>query len=80
MNKELLENQSTAKQFIAVPQHIVLFPDGNRRWAKEHNLTSFEGHLKGKDKFSEFLVWCKEAGVKVVTVYGFSTENWNRSQ
>lgn len=63
-----------------IPQHIVLFPDGNRRWAKQKGLVSFDGHLAGKEKFNDFLFWCKNAGVKVVTVFGFSSENWKRSK
>ena len=63
-----------------VPQHVVLFPDGNRRWAKERGLPTVAGHLKGKENFDRFLTWCKKRGVKVVTVFGFSTENWNRSE
>ena len=62
------------------PKHIVLFPDGNRRWAKQKSLNSMEGHLAGERKFDEFLNWCKSGGVKTVTVFGFSTENWNRSE
>lgn len=63
-----------------VPKHIVLFPDGNRRWAKERKISIQEGYLKGKDKFNDFLNWCKNRGVKVVTVFGFSSENWRRPQ
>ena len=63
-----------------IPQHIVLFPDGNRRWAKNKGLDSFDGHLKGEKKFDDFLHWCKNRGVKIVTVFGFSTENWKRSE
>ncbi len=63
-----------------VPQHIVLFPDGNRRWAKNKGLDSFEGHMQGEKKFDDFLHWCKRRGVAVVTVFGFSTENWKRSE
>ncbi len=63
-----------------VPQHIVLFPDGNRRWAQDQGMNIADGYLKGKDKFNDFLHWCKESGVKVVTVFGFSSENWKRPQ
>jgi undecaprenyl diphosphate synthase len=63
-----------------IPNHIVLFPDGNRRWAKEKGLPSLKGHLKGHEKFKDFLTWCQEKGVKIVTVFGFSTENWKRSK
>ncbi len=61
-----------------VPQHIVLFPDGNRRWAKDHNISVQQGYLEGEKKFADFFSWCKNRGVKVVTVFGFSTENWKR--
>ncbi len=63
-----------------IPNHIVLFPDGNRRWAKQKRLPSLKGHLKGHEKFKDFLRWCQEKGVKIVTVFGFSTENWKRSK
>ena len=62
-----------------IPAHIVLFPDGNRRWARERGLHPLEGHLAGKDNLEEFLRWVQKRGVKVVTVFGFSTENWKRS-
>ena len=51
------------------PNHVVLFPDGNRRWAKAKNLSIEEGYLKGKDKFNDFLRWCKNREVKIVTVF-----------
>lgn len=63
-----------------IPKHIVLFPDGNRRWAKEHGIDISLGYIKGKDKFNDFLSWCKKRGVTVVTVFGFSSENWKRPQ
>ena len=63
-----------------VPKHVVLFPDGNRRWAKEHGFPTLEGHRRGKENFEGFLSWCKARGVTVITVFGFSSENWNRSE
>ncbi|OGZ65171.1 MAG: di-trans,poly-cis-decaprenylcistransferase [Candidatus Staskawiczbacteria bacterium RIFCSPLOWO2_01_FULL_37_25b] len=63
-----------------IPQHIVLFPDGNRRWAKQKGLTSINGHKRGYDNLLDFSEWCKSRGVKVLTAFGFSTENWNRSK
>ena len=63
-----------------VPQHIVLFPDGNRRWAKQNEISSFEGHQKGYRNIIDFAEWCKNKGVKALTAFGFSTENWNRSK
>ena len=63
-----------------IPNHIVLFPDGNRRWAKAQGLPQLEGHKKGYELLINFCDWCKNRGVKVITAYGFSTENWNRSE
>ena len=54
--------------------------DGNRRWAKKQNLPKLEGHRRGFEKLKEVSGWCKEAGVKYLTVYAFSTENWQRSE
>ena len=63
-----------------VPQHIVLFPDGNRRWAKNGGLNSLDGHKQGYKNLTDFAGWCKDRGVKALTAFGFSTENWNRTQ
>jgi undecaprenyl diphosphate synthase len=54
--------------------------DGNRRWAKDNNLPPFEGHRRGYDKMKEAGQWCIDRGIDILTVYAFSTENWNRSQ
>jgi len=63
-----------------IPQHIVLFPDGNRRWAKQKGLHTLEGHKQGYNNLLDFTEWCKNRGVKALTAFGFSTENWNRSE
>lgn len=64
----------------SIPTHVVLFPDGNRRWARERGIPQLRGHKAGYDKLKEFANWCIDRGVKVVTAFGFSTENWNRSK
>lgn len=61
-----------------IPHHVAVIMDGNRRFAKEFGLTTTEGHIKGKDKLEEVLDWCMELGIKVLTVYAFSTENLHR--
>jgi len=61
-----------------MPNHVAVIMDGNRRFAKEFGLTTEEGHVKGKDKLEELLDWCMELGIKVLTVYAFSTENLKR--
>jgi undecaprenyl diphosphate synthase len=61
-----------------IPRHIALIPDGNRRWAKEHGLSTMEGHLKGYERVNELARVAQDMGVQAVTVWGFSTENWSR--
>ncbi len=61
-------------------KHIAIIMDGNRRWAKERNLPSAFGHKKGVEALKETLRACDDFGVKYLTVYAFSTENWNRKQ
>lgn len=59
-------------------KHIAIIMDGNRRWAKEHNLPTPVGHKKGVDALKTVMRACDDFGVKYLTVYAFSTENWNR--
>lgn len=61
-------------------QHIAIIMDGNRRWAKEKNLPSAFGHKKGVEALKNTLRACNDFGIKYLTVYAFSTENWNRKQ
>lgn len=59
-------------------KHIAVIMDGNRRWAKERNLPSALGHKKGVDALKATMRACDDFGIKYLTVYAFSTENWNR--
>lgn len=68
------------KRNKTIPQHIVLFPDGNRRWARKRGVVAEEGHSAGRENFKRILAHCEKRGVKVLTVFGFSTENWKRSK
>jgi len=61
-----------------VPNHLGIITDGNRRYARSIGLSENEGHVRGKDKLEEVLDWAMEVGIKVVTVYAFSTENFKR--
>jgi len=63
-----------------IPAHVGIIMDGNRRWAKERNLPTIEGHAKGYDKMKLVGDWFFSQGVKILSVYAFSTENWNRSR
>lgn len=61
-------------------KHIAFIMDGNRRWAKKHGLPVISGHEKGAETLTEMVKCAKEFGVKYVTVYAFSTENWKRDK
>lgn len=63
-----------------VPTHIGYILDGNRRWAKEHGLPTYEGHLAGVTALEEVIEASIEAGVKYVSFYTWSTENWGRAE
>ncbi len=61
-----------------VPRHVAIIMDGNRRFAETFGLGTGKGHQMGRDKLEEMLDWCLEAGIRVLTVYAFSTENLYR--
>lgn len=61
-------------------QHIAIIMDGNRRWAKSNNLPTAVGHKKGVESLKNAVKSCHKFGVKYLTVYAFSTENWNRDK
>jgi tritrans,polycis-undecaprenyl-diphosphate synthase [geranylgeranyl-diphosphate specific] len=62
------------------PHHIGLIVDGNRRFARVKGLASNEGHNAGSQKLEDFLRWCWRLDIKIVTLYGFSTENHKRAE
>lgn len=61
-----------------IPVHVGIIMDGNRRWAKERNLPTFEGHAIGYEKIKKVPEWFFSRGVKILSLFVFSTENWNR--
>ena len=61
-----------------IPYHLGIILDGNRRWARERGLPTFEGHRRGLKKIKKLIKWCKEKGIKILTLFVFSTENWKR--
>lgn len=63
-----------------IPKHVALIMDGNGRWAKLRGLARTFGHKKGAERIIDIVKSAKEIGIKVVTVYAFSTENWKRSK
>lgn len=63
-----------------IPQHIAIIMDGNRRWAKERGMIATEGHKAGAKILEKIVSYCNKIGIKYLTVYAFSTENWKRSK
>jgi undecaprenyl diphosphate synthase len=61
-----------------LPEHIAIIMDGNGRWAKKRALPRFFGHKAGMEALKEIVRSCSDIGIKILTVYAFSTENWNR--
>lgn len=69
---------STSLGPILTPRHIAIIMDGNNRYGKANDLDRGEGHIKGKDALDPIVEYCLEAGVEVLTVFAFSSENWQR--
>lgn len=63
-----------------IPIHVAIIPDGNRRWAKEHNLPTIEGHRRGYDVANELIHTGHQLGITIMTLWAFSTENWKRTK
>ena len=69
-----------AVQARPAPKHIAIILDGNGRWATKRGLPRTAGHAAGSENFRRIATYCKNIGVKYLTVYAFSTENWMRSE
>ncbi len=67
-----------AEPLSTIPYHIGIIMDGNGRWAQEHGLPRLEGHRAGTENIRRVLEACDEYGIRIVTIYAFSTENWQR--
>ena len=72
-----MDNQNNC---LPAPQHIAIIMDGNGRWAKQRGLPRTAGHAAGGEAFRRIANYCRTLGVKYLTVYAFSTENWKRSE
>ena len=72
------KSQEALKQSGEIPTHIAIIMDGNGRWAKKRGLPRVAGHKRGVDTVKEIVEACAEIGVKYLTLYTFSTENWKR--
>lgn len=65
---------------ITIPTHVAIILDGNRRWAKKRGLPTLQGHTEGANNLERITTYCNKIGIKYLTVYAFSTENWKRSE
>ena len=63
---------------VQAPQHLVIIPDGNRRWAEGNGVSKAQGHRKGAEVVENIVWQCRDWGVRILTLWGFSTENWER--
>lgn len=61
-----------------LPKHIAIIMDGNRRWARKHGLADGKGHEAGSENLQKIVEYCREIGIKNLTVYALSTENWRK--
>ena len=68
------------EDFQKLPRHVAIIMDGNGRWAKQRGLPRTAGHAAGAESFRRIANYCRTLGVKYLTVYAFSTENWKRSE
>ena len=72
------EKETGKPDMSRLPCHIAIIMDGNGRWAKKRGLPRTAGHAAGAETFRRIATYCKEIGVRYLTVYAFSTENWKR--
>lgn len=72
------KNHAHGVDFSSLPQHIAIILDGNGRWAKKRGLPRTAGHAVGSENFRKIATYCNDIGIKYLTVYAFSTENWKR--
>lgn len=63
-----------------LPHHLGIIMDGNRRWATKKGLPTLEGHKRGLENLKKIVEYCRKKGIRILTVFAFSTENWNRSK
>ncbi len=76
-NTEALGNDSAE---LKIPEHVAIIMDGNGRWAKKRGLPRVAGHRAGADSVRKIVESCDALGIKFLTLYAFSSENWNRPQ
>lgn len=75
MQTSLVQNTS-----VVLPQHVAIIMDGNNRFAKKNHMAKGQGHREGKNSLDPIVEYCREVGIRALTVFAFSSENWNRPQ
>ena len=70
----------TSQEEQLLPQHVAIIMDGNNRFAQKNQMQKGDGHREGKNTLDPIVEHCKHVGVKALTVFAFSSENWNRPQ
>jgi len=78
--KLFLTDEGINIEELTLPKHLVIIPDGNRRWAKERGLPIFMGHKAGFDRAKNIVEFLKDSKVESITIWAFSTENWKRDK
>lgn len=74
------EKKLLDKSRLRVPQHVAIIMDGNGRWAQSRGLPRSAGHRAGAENLRRIIAACVEFGIRVLTIYAFSTENWDRPE
>lgn len=80
MTQSRTSTSDATSGFSRLPTHVAIIMDGNGRWARSRGLPRFAGHRAGADRIDAILKECDRLGIKQLTLYAFSTENWNRPQ
>jgi len=73
-------NKTSSTTELKIPEHVAIIMDGNGRWAKRRGLPRVAGHRAGADSVREIVKSCERVGVKFLTLYAFSSENWKRPE
>ena len=76
----LKKTPRTSDEFEKLPRHVAIIMDGNGRWAKKHRLSVSRGHRQGTETLREIIRHTDDLGIEALSLYAFSTENWNRSE
>ncbi len=76
----LKKEPRTSGEFVKLPEHVAIIMDGNGRWARKHKLSVSRGHRQGTETLREIIRHTDDLGIRALSLYAFSTENWNRSE